>query len=53
MSITRFAIFCRSADGAIFEAFTWTRDEASGIRRAWADAERFGVAITDAWAVAK
>lgn len=45
-----FKIFARKANGEVFECFTWTRDEASGIRRAWADAEKFGVAITEVWA---
>ncbi len=47
----RFVIFARNADGAVFECFRWTRDETSGIARAWSDAARFGVVITDAWAV--
>lgn len=48
----RFSIMVRDADGGEYEAFTWTRDEASGIRRAYADAAKFGVTIIDAWAVA-
>lgn len=49
----RFAIFARKSDGTEFECFTWTRDEASGIARAWSDAKAFGVEVTAVWAVAK
>ena len=42
----RFRIFAIDAiTGEEFECFTWTRDEASGIRRAYADAERFGMTV--------
>lgn len=43
-------IFCRKTDGSVFLAFHWTRDAASGIARAFADAKLFGVEITEAWA---
>jgi len=52
MFTPRFKIMARKPDGSEFECFTWTRDEASGIRRAYADAKAFGVEIVDAWAVA-
>jgi hypothetical protein len=41
-----------TATGEEFECFTWTRDAASGIRRAYSDAERFGMIIRDARAEA-
>lgn len=47
----RFVIFVRLADGAVVEAFRWTRDEASGVARAMADAARFGFDAVEAWAV--
>ena len=43
-------IFARKTDGTVFECFTWTRDAASGIARAYRDAADFGVSIVDAWA---
>jgi len=43
-------VFARRADGSVFECFTWTRDAASGIERAYRDAADFGVQIVDAWA---
>jgi hypothetical protein len=46
-----FVIYAREANGRVFRAFTWTRDSASGIRRAWADAEKFGITLTTVWAV--
>lgn len=42
----RFRIFAIDAStDEEFECFTWTRDEASGIARAHADAQRFGMTI--------
>ncbi len=42
----RFRIIAVNATtGTEFECFTWTRDAESGIARAYADAERFGVAV--------
>lgn len=42
----KFRIFATDANtGEEFECFTWTRDEVSGIRRAYADAERFGMTV--------
>ena len=41
-----FRIFVRTAEGAEFQAFTWCRDEASGIaraNRAWARAKRAAI----------
>ena len=36
-----FRIFVRTAEGAEFQAFTWCRDEASGIARAWREGRRW------------
>lgn len=38
----RFVIFVETAAGEIIKAFTWTRDEASGIARAERDCVDFG-----------
>jgi transcription antitermination factor NusA-like protein len=43
-------IFALTANGETIECFTWTRDEASGIARAFADAKAHGVVIVEAWA---
>lgn len=43
-------IFARKTDGTVFECFTWTRDAASGIARAYADAKLHGIEIDLAWA---
>lgn len=50
MYAPRFRIMARKTDGTVFECFTWTRDAASGIRRAFSDAKKFDVAISEAWA---
>lgn len=42
-------IFARKSDGTEFFCFTWTRDEKSGIARAFSDAKKFGVDIVSAW----
>lgn len=34
------------------EAFTWCRDEASGIARAWREGREFGHNVTAVWAEA-
>lgn len=44
-------IFARTADGQTIECFRWTRDEASGLRRAERDAKEFGVDAVQFWAV--
>jgi hypothetical protein len=49
----KFIIFARKVNGEVFECFSWCRGAEEGIRRAYADAKRFGVNIVDAWAVAK
>lgn len=42
----RFRIFAIDAStGEEFECFTWARDEKSGIARAYADAQRFGMTV--------
>ena len=47
----RYLIHARRADtGEEFQCFRWTRDEASGIRRAWADAKMYGVPLSAVWA---
>lgn len=46
----RFVLFGRKADGSVIELFRWTRDAESGVRRAWADAERFGMEFSSVWA---
>ena len=51
MEVT-FIIFARKASGEVFECFRWCRDAEGGIRRAYADAKRFGVNITEVWAEA-
>lgn len=47
----KFKIFAETAEGETIECFTWTRDEASGLRRAQADAKRFGVEARRFWAI--
>ena len=37
---------------AEFQAFTWCRDEASGIARAWRKGREFGHNVTAVWAEA-
>jgi hypothetical protein len=39
-------------EGAEFQAFTWCRDEASGIARAWREGREFGHNVTAVWAEA-
>jgi len=46
----RFRILARKVNGTEFECFTWTRDEASGIARAHADAARHSITVTAVWA---
>ena len=45
-------IFVRTAEGAEFQAFTWCRDEASGIARAWREGREFGHNVATVWAEA-
>ena len=47
-----FRIFVRTAECAEFQAFTWCRDEASGIARAWREGREFGHNVTAVWAEA-
>ncbi len=47
----KFVIWARKADGTEFECFRWTRDEESGIMRAWRESADFGVALVEVWAV--
>jgi hypothetical protein len=44
-------IFVQTRDGREFQAFTWTRDEASGIARAMREGREFGHDIVKAWAI--
>lgn len=46
----RFIIFVETSAGEIIRAFTWTRDEQSGINRAKADAIKFGLNVVRVWA---
>jgi len=46
----KFTIFARKSDGEVFECFLWCRDAASGIARAFSDAEKFGIEIVEVWA---
>jgi hypothetical protein len=46
----RFVIFVETVTGEIIRAFTWCRDEISGIARAQADARDFGVTPVRIWA---
>lgn len=39
----RFVLFGHKADGSEIELFRWTRDEASGLARARAEAKKFGM----------
>ena len=47
-----FRIFVRTAEGDEFQAFTWCRDEASGIARAWREGAEFGHDVAAVWAEA-
>lgn len=47
-----FKIFVRTAGGEEFMAFTWCRDEASGIARAQREGAEFGFEIVAVWAEA-
>ena len=47
-----FRIFVRTAEGDEFQAFTWCRDEASGIARAWREGVEFGHDVAAVWAEA-
>lgn len=46
----RFIIFVETVTGEIIRAFTWCRDEMSGIARARVDAREFGVTPVRIWA---
>lgn len=50
MLTPQFVIFVETVTGEIIRAFTWCRDEASGIARARQDAAEFGVSATRVWA---
>lgn len=50
--VALFRVMARQADGTVFECFTWTRDAASGIARAYRDAKEFGIELADVWTVA-
>lgn len=45
-----FVIFVETVTGEIIRAFTWCRDEASGILRAERDAKEFGHTTVRVWA---
>lgn len=46
----RFVIFVETVSGEIIRAFTWCRDELSGIERARRDARDFNVTPARIWA---
>lgn len=46
----RFVIFVETVSGEIIEAFTWCKDEFSGIQRAKRDAIEFGKVPSRIWA---
>lgn len=46
----RFVIFVETVTGEVIRAFTWCRDEISGINRARRDAIEFGVTPVRIWA---
>ena len=46
----RFIIFVETITGEIIRAFTWCRDELSGIERAKRDASTFGITTARVWA---
>lgn len=46
----RFVIFVETITGEIIRAFTWSRDENSGIQRAENDAKEFGHIPVYIWA---
>jgi hypothetical protein len=46
----RFIIFVETVTGEIIRAFTWCRDELSGVARAHRDAADFGVEAVRVWA---
>jgi len=48
----QFVIFVETITGEVIRAFTWCRDEISGIARAKKDAELFGVTPIHVWAEA-
>lgn len=50
MLTPRFVIFVETITGDIIRAFTWCRDEASGIARGRRDAVEFGVTPVRVWA---
>ena len=51
MLAPRFVIFVETTTGQIIRAFTWCRDEASGLARARSDAIEFGYGCpTRVWA---
>lgn len=47
-----FKIFAETISGEVIECFTWRGTVEAGIRRAWSDAERFGVQIVHVWSKA-
>lgn len=46
----KFLIFVETVEGNIIQAFSWCRDAASGVARAWKDAELFEVRVDRVWA---
>lgn len=50
MRTATFVIFVETVTGEVIRAFTWCRDELSGIERARRDAQEFGVTPIRIWA---
>jgi hypothetical protein len=46
----KFIIFVETVTGEVIKAFTWCRDEWSGIERAKSDAKLFGFTPIKVWA---
>ena len=49
MRTATFVVFVETVTGDIIRAFTWCRDEPSGIERARRDARDFGVTPARIW----
>lgn len=50
MLTPRFILFVETREGEIIKAFTWCKDEASGLLRAAYDAAQFGYDVKRIWA---
>lgn len=50
MLVPQFVIYIETVTGEVVRAFTWCRDEASGLARARREALEFGYSVTRIWA---